>query len=166
METSPSPAPADKSMPEIDKTLSPEEAAFTAPEVEIELPHTQAPELTFQEGDFVKHAIEKQPEAVFQHVLKAAEEGEPIEGRIERKHEIKDEETTGPVPIGSVIAGTAYPVAPTPVAVSPSLSEEITPATSPSSPTATHLTYKQAIVRGFGFGVAIVAFIILYLLFK
>ncbi len=64
---------------------------------------TPAPELTLEEKDFIKHAVEKRPETVETHVKKAAEQDKPVEAIYEKRAEIKDEPQPME-PIGSVLA--------------------------------------------------------------
>lgn len=128
------------------------------------------PELTVKEGDLVKRAMEKLPEAVLPHVVSAAEKNKPLEAVYERRHEVKDEPTfTTPVAIGSVIADRPKPQPPIPDLIpSPDFSNEETlppQSTQTNSPKA-QPSYKQAVHFGFLVAVIIIIAETLYIILK
>lgn len=123
-----------------------------------------AEEVTIKEGNLVKQAIEKLPEAVLPHVINAAEHNEPLEDLYEKRHESKDI-ATAPVAIGNVIAeGTDVTSVMTPSGYSLPRDEEDIPSlvSAPSlTPKNVRLTYNQAIRVGFALAIGLIAIFLL-----
>ncbi len=130
-------------------------------------------EVAVKEGDLIKQAMEKLPEAVLPHVLSAAEQNMPLEAVYERRHEVKDESSIGPVPISSVISDRPK-TAPLPSVQPLSTTNDFVPIdTTPNllptdlSPTiTTTLGYTRAVRLGFIGGLIVVGLLIIYQLFQ
>lgn len=125
------------------------------------------PELTVEEDEFVKHAMEKLPEAVLPHVVSAAENDQPLEAVYERRHEVKDEATVTPmVPIGNVISN--MPITPTPKKAKPVTKPILIKPLPDVAPQAIHqtFTYKRAMLAGFGSGIVIIVVAVAIYAFK
>lgn len=119
----------------------------------------------------VEEALKQSPEFALQRIMKAADKDKPLEGELERRHEVRDEHTSpshGAVPVGNVIASTPdrHPGLATasPPPVEPPLPAAAIPAQG-TAQTKPYL-YRRAIYAGFFGAVTLIIIFAIFLLLR
>lgn len=156
MESSLTPPLPQESLPEVEALNQKELAYIENLESENKPKKRKPAEITVREGNLIKEAMGKMPEAVLPHVVSAAEKDQPLEAVYERRHETKDD-PTAPVAIGSVIASIPRKqTLPLPPSVPPPFSPVSEPAPTKRISRVPELTYRQGARLGFIIGAGLI----------